>query len=66
MNSVTISSGDPKDMKLLVLIARKMGFQAEISIQQDAPTVTDEIALLSEPALAEDWLSEDDEVYNGL
>ena len=66
MNSITISSDDPKDLELLAVIARKMGFQAEISNQQDALNATDETALLSEPSLAEDWLSEDDEVYNLL
>ncbi|MGB3778975.1 MAG: hypothetical protein WA960_11505 [Tunicatimonas sp.] len=53
-------------MELLAVIARKMGFQTEISNQQDALDATNETALLSEPSLAEDWLSEDDEVYNRL
>ena len=66
MSSITISSDDPKDLELLAVIARKMGFQAEISNQQSALNATDETALLSEPSLAEDWLSEDDEVYNLL
>ena len=66
MNSITISPDDPKDLELLAVIARKMGFQTEISNQQDALNATDETALLSEPSLAEDWLSEDDEVYNLL
>ncbi len=66
MNSITISSDDPKDLELLAVIARKMGFQTEISNQQSALNATDETALLSEPSLAEDWLSEDDEIYNLL
>ena len=66
MNSITISSEDPKDLELLEVIARKMGFQTEISNQQDALGATNETSLLSEPSLAEDWLSEDDEVYNRL
>lgn len=68
MDSIIITPDDPKDLELLASIARKMGFRAEISKKGKVPPkhATDEITLMSEPALAEDWLSEEDEAYNDL
>ena len=70
MSSIIITPPDPQDIELLASIAQKMGFQAEIINQ--IPSVNghlsniDEATLMAESSLAEDWLSEEDEVYNDL
>lgn len=68
MDSIIITPDDPKDLELLASIAHKMGFRAEISRKgKPLPKQSiDEITLMSEPSLAEDWLSKEDEVYNNL
>ena len=68
MESIIITPNDPQDLKLLASIAQKMGFEAEIIKEKplSASSSVDEVTLFSEPSLAEDWLSEEDEVYNDL
>lgn len=64
MSSIVITPSDPQDLKLLASIAQKMGFATKII--DYPPSELDEATRLAEPALAEDWLSEEDEAYNGL
>ena len=68
MESIIITPHDPQDLKLLASIAQKMGFEAEIIKEKPSSenSSVDEVTLFSEPSLAEDWLSEEDEVYNDL
>ena len=70
MNSIIITPPSAQDLQLLASIAQKMGFSAKI-INQTSPSDTDqwavdEVTLMAESSLAEDWLSEEDEVYNDL
>lgn len=68
MDSITITPNDPEDLELLASIAHKMGFRAEISTDGKAVPKqrADEVTFMSEPSLAQDWLSAEDEVYNDL
>lgn len=70
MNSIIITPADPQDLELLASIAQKMGFSAKIIDQTQSVSArssgVDEATLMAEPSLAEDWLSEEDEVYNEL
>lgn len=70
MDSIIITPSCQQDLELLASIARKMGFRAEISRKEKVlpkHDATDEITLMSESAaLAEEWLSTEDEVYNDL
>ncbi len=68
MDSIIITPSTQQDLTLLASIAEKMGFEAKIMKAKEKPVVQriDEVTLLSEPSLAEDWLSEEDDVYDNL
>lgn len=67
MESIIISSEKKEDLKLVEQVAKKMGMQTKaVTPKKGKKKTIDEITLMSEPALAEDWLSEEDNVYNDL
>ncbi len=82
MNTIIISAPTKKDIELLKQLANKMGYKAQVTSTdpghsakkkkgiQDKTKVADcrpdEITLMSEPSLAEAWLSPEDDAYNDL
>lgn len=73
MDSIIITPPSKKDLELLKEIAKKMGYKAKVvkgkkkqKKREIDEAAADAVTLMSEPALAEDWLSPEDDVYNNL